>query len=345
MRRFERLRDRSGVAAPTLGRFDSRAAPYLWGSNYGVTPADRVPRVWPDRSCGKGRTTTRARGETCEKTSDRRCSRRVGRVLRGRRGSGIDTGRRRPPDQRLSPAPAAAGYISAYTLATGIAVHRSDASTECASRAAARTSRPSRRPAQHERAGRQLERLLRRLPTDGSRRRAPVGPIWLGYYRSRERRRELPRARSCRAIRATPRRTRRSPTSERPRGRPGDRLGRPRPRVHGLRVLGRPGRHARRPSATSGSRATTTRAAPTAPPINDGKRFVGTTVVDQGLVGAEPARQVQRQDGDRGRPDRRRPATATSTSRGRASPATAANNIYFSRSTDHGATWSQPDEA
>ena len=33
---------------------------------------------------------------------------------------------------------------------------------------------------------------------------------------------------------------------------------------------------------------------------------------------------------------------ATCTSPGHASPATGRNNIYFARSTDHGATWSKP---
>ena len=79
---------------------------------------------------------------------------------------------------------------------------------------------------------------------------------------------------------------------------------------------------------------------PTARPKNDGKRFARPVVVNRGSSAPEPARQVQRQDGDRGRPHRTAAATTTSTSRGRASPATAAATIYFSRSTDHGATFS-----
>ena len=48
---------------------------------------------------------------------------------------------------------------------------------------------------------------------------APVGPIWLGYYRSENGGSELPELARSRAIRTTPRRTRRSPCPDRQRRR------------------------------------------------------------------------------------------------------------------------------
>ncbi len=59
----------------------------------------------------------------------------------------------------------------------------------------------------------------------------------------------------------------------------------------------------------------------------------------QGLGGAEPARQVQRQDGDRGRPHRR-PLRRQRLLRVVAFHRQRGSNIYFARSTDHGATFS-----
>ena len=89
--------------------------------------------------------------------------------------------------------------------------------------------------------------------------------------------------------------------------RPGDRLGQPRPRVLRLGELGRSGGHRRRRSATSWSPASRIRTARRgATRLRTASSYHGTTVVARRLVGAEPARQVQRQDGDRGRPHRRR---------------------------------------
>ena len=44
---------------------------------------------------------------------------------------------------------------------------------------------------------------------------------------------------------------------------------------------------------------------PTGGTANDGKEFVRSEIVAQGLVRAQPARQVPRQDRHRGRPHRR----------------------------------------
>ena len=131
------------------------------------------------------------------------------------------------------------------------------------------------------------------------------GPIWLGYYRSENGGAQLEELARSRlpgrhlAVRGAAQRP------DRVVGRPGDRLGRPRPRV--LR--------ARRARTTRPARAKTFGDVWVARFDNPGGPDAADTTSDgcvrrhdrrrQGLVGAEPARQVQRQDGDRGRPHRR----------------------------------------
>jgi hypothetical protein len=93
------LQNRSGVATPRW--VGSTPAPLR--AHRAVTTASHRPTV----SRAFGRTgvaegdaqRSDQEGDTCEKTSDRRCSRRVGRVFRGRRRGRVDTGRGRPPDQ------------------------------------------------------------------------------------------------------------------------------------------------------------------------------------------------------------------------------------------------------
>ena len=171
-------------------------------------------------------------------------------------------------------------------------------------------------PRDTRRRARQLERLLRRLQR---RRRGgrpvPVGPDLAGLLPLRERRREFTSSlvpgypddtSPYAALAADPHGQRR---------RPGDRLGRrgatrsPAPRAPTIpagtaktfgdvwvATLRQPGRDRRRRH------------------VNDGKEFAAACRGTR-ILGSEPARQVQRQDGDRGRPHAAAPATATSTSR------------------------------
>ena len=194
------------------------------------------------------------------------------------------------------------GYVSAYTLATGNAY-----TDDTLDRMRRRPWPPERaggrdRPAQREPADRQLQRLLRRLQPPGSAARVAGRADLARLLPQRGRRRELPelaRARlpgrhlAVRRAGARPDRQRGDPVIA------WDGHGRA---VHRLGDLGRPGRDARRPSATSSSRVYDNPGGPGGATINDGKRVRAERDREPRLVRAEPPRRVQRQDGDRGRP-------------------------------------------
>ena len=232
------------------------------------------------------------------------------------------------------------GYVSDYTLATGIP-YTDQTLDECTvSRGSGERACRRSRPAQHAGPARQLERLLRRLQPRGCRAGA-VGPIWLGYYRSREPGRELHelarpglpgRPLAVRGAVASPHRECR---------RSRHRLGQPGPRVLRLRELRRSGR------------------------LDENVRGrVRRTVREPG--GAMPrlrpttaSSTTARPSSRRARP--RRTCSASSTTRPRSKPTARGGacdgnvyfswsrftgnggvGIYFSRSTDHGVTFSSP---
>ena len=137
----------------------------------------------------------------------------------------------------------------------------------------------------------------------GSATPSPVGPIWLGYYRSEDGGASF-RSSLVPGYPATPRPTPRRPTSG-----PPARATRSSPGTATAACSWAPNRRTtrpgpRRPSATSSSPSTTTRAAPAA---RRQRRQALRPQRDRQprLVRAEPPRRVQRQDGDRGGPDRR----------------------------------------
>ena len=194
-----------------------------------------------------------------------------------------------------------AGYVSDYTLATGVPY--TDQTLDECTVSKGRENEPvsGGRPAQHERAARELERLLRRLQPRGARgalsgrsgsattarwteASSLTSSLVPGYPDDTS-----PYAALSQARTASARRSR-------------DRLGQPRPRVLRLGELRRSGRlgedvwrRLRRPLRESRPAPTgATRPVTASPTADDRGR--------EGLVRAEPARQVQRQDGDRGRP-------------------------------------------
>ena len=207
-----------------------------------------------------------------------------------------------PTNVRLSnDAPTTGGYVSAYTLATGIPY--TDAVLD---RGLDRAGPPERarrrdRPARSAGDDRQLERLRRGLRRLDARQLRPGRSHLAGLLPLRERRREL---RELAGPRLSGRHVAVCGARADPHGlvrRPRDRLGPARPRVHGLGELRRPGRLAedlRR--RMGGDLRESGRAGRQHPERRQAVRPLGGR--GQGLVGAEPARQVQRQDSDRGGP-------------------------------------------
>ena len=201
--------------------------------------------------------------------------------------------------------------------------------------------------AQHQRPDRKLQRLLRRLRLHAAAATPPpAGPIWLGYYRSENGGASFQSS----LVPGYPGDT--SPyaaLAQDPHGelrRSGHRVGRPRPGLHGLGELGRPGRDARRPSATSGSRVFDNPGGdPAAPPSTTASASCGSD--DRGKGSSAPNLLGKFHDKTSIEADR--------------TGGPCDGNVYFawsrftgnggeqrstsSRSTDHGATLVEPEEA
>ena len=211
------------------------------------------------------------------------CSRRREPRARDRRRRGR---RERAADERLPPG-TPAGPATSRTTRSRPACPYTDATLDECTRRARPAERAGRggRPAQHERDRRQLERLLRRLQRrrDADGQPVAAGPIWLGYYRSQNGGHEFvsslvpgyPGDTSPYA------RARADPHGER--GRPGHRVGQPRPPVRRLGDAPRTRPARRRASATSGSRRFENPDGPTRRhDRTTASEFKGTTIVAKG---------------------------------------------------------------
>ena len=197
------------------------------------------------------------------------------------------------------------------------------------------------RPAQREPADRQLQRLLRRLPA-ARERGAVAGRADLArLLPQRGRRRELPELARARATRTTPRRTPRRPTSGPParatRSSPGT-------ATAGCSWAPRSSDDPAGTKKTFGDVFVAVYDNPGGPggaTINDGKRFVRSEIVNRGssapnLLGVFNDKTAIEADRTGGSCDGTVYfAWSRFTGNG-------TNNIYIARSTDHGATWSNP---
>ena len=237
---------------------------------------------------------------------------------------------------------AGGGYVSAYTLATGNAY--TDATLDECSRLARPPERavPGHRPSRHRGDDRQLQRLLRRLQRRRGRQRRPdpVRPDLARLLPLRERRRRLLELAGSRLSRATPPRS--------------AALANIRTASAGDPVIawdadGRVFMGSETRDDPAGTKKTfgdewvaTLRQPRRRRRQHHQRRQALRRLRDrrQGLVRAEPARQVQRQDRDRGRPHGGTCdgnvyfAWSRFTGNGA--------RIYFVRSTDHGATFRTP---
>ena len=235
-----------------------------------------------------------------------------------------------------------AGYVSAYTLATGIP-YTDGLWMSALFHRGARTSLRWR-STRGTRASSWAARTTTAAFTTRATRRAPiaVGPIWLGYYRSENGGASFVSSLVPGYPGDTPR-TR--ALARHPHGqcrRPRDRLGRPRPRIFRLRELGRSSGNTEDLRRRLGSPFDNP-GGPTGDPQNDGMRYRQTVVVARGssapnLLGKfNDKTAIEADHNSDGRCD-----DDVYFSWSRFTGNAGGVSIYFSRSTDHGVTFGNP---